>query len=252
MAKLRSYQIWSQLKLTATSLAETSSGNGVAHVALSFLNAEGLPTERGKHRIFANVPATDLKPPESFPRIELQKVLFSMDVVEGKLRPPLKRSNTSTTLENYAPLQAELDAGEHQLIGTMSPWDTTDGVEVIDDETLAKTTSMSRKRKRCENSAHARTSSSQHGRSRKWPFAVSDWRPTRPPGPSKEQMAEVKTMVDGAMRLSVCGSMKSSAGLKVKANTISVGLGDVAPILWRPGYLGASNNDLFKGTWLTK
>jgi hypothetical protein len=65
-------------------------------------------------------------------------------------------------------------------------------------------------------------------------------------------MTEVKTMVDGAMRLSVCGSTKSSAGLKTKANTFSVGLADVAPILWRPGYLGAGNSDLCDWTWLTK
>ncbi|KAF1921935.1 hypothetical protein BDU57DRAFT_67452 [Ampelomyces quisqualis] len=235
--------IWLQLKLAATCSADTSLRDGVAHVVLSCLDEESLPADRRKHHNFTNVPANDLNPPQKIPRFELQEVCFLMDVVEGKLRAPVTRSNTSATLGHSSSRGSGNEVGEHEDFGFMSQEtnirDTTDGVERFDGEFSASSTSISRKRKRCESSALETTSSSQHERLRKWPFKISDWWPARPPGPLKEQMAEIKTMVDGAMRLSVCGSAKSLNGLKIKANTFSVGLVDVAPILWRPGYLGA-------------
>jgi hypothetical protein len=54
---------------------------------------------------------------------------------------------------------------------------------------------------------------------------------------TEELVAEIHSMVDAAVRLSVYGINKSSTGIKVKANTFSVGLADIAPVLWRPGYL---------------
>lgn len=60
------------------------------------------------------------------------------------------------------------------------------------------------------------------------------------PSPSSELEA-VKQLIDGAMRLSISGGNNASTGLKVKANTFAVGLADVAPALWRPGYLTVSS-----------
>jgi len=46
------------------------------------------------------------------------------------------------------------------------------------------------------------------------------------------------TLVDAAIRLSVCSSLpKPSTGVKVKANTFTGGLTDMAPTLWSQGYL---------------
>jgi hypothetical protein len=52
-----------------------------------------------------------------------------------------------------------------------------------------------------------------------------------------EELAEIRLMVDGAMRLAIHGLSKSCNGLKVKANTFRSGLANTAPCLWRPGYL---------------
>lgn len=50
---------------------------------------------------------------------------------------------------------------------------------------------------------------------------------------------EIQSMIDGAFRLSVCGSFskRSKRSLKVKASTFELGLADIAPVMWRPGYL---------------
>jgi hypothetical protein len=47
------------------------------------------------------------------------------------------------------------------------------------------------------------------------------------------------SLIDGALRLSVASSINSRyiPGVKVKANTFGPGLADIAPILWKPGYL---------------
>jgi hypothetical protein len=45
-------------------------------------------------------------------------------------------------------------------------------------------------------------------------------------------------MVDGAMRLSICGTLnRKLVGWKAKASTFRLGLADVAPAIWRTGYL---------------
>lgn len=52
-------------------------------------------------------------------------------------------------------------------------------------------------------------------------------------------IANLRMLIDGALRLSIVSSInnKMLPGIKVKASTFGHGLADVAPILWRPGYL---------------
>jgi len=50
---------------------------------------------------------------------------------------------------------------------------------------------------------------------------------------------DLETLIDGAFRTSILGRIKNKMlpGVKVKANAFEVGLADVAPSLWKPGYL---------------
>lgn len=61
--------------------------------------------------------------------------------------------------------------------------------------------------------------------------------PTKLAPPSRNELAEIMILVERAMRLSVTSTGKSSSRVKIKANTFLEGLSDVAPVLWRPGYL---------------
>lgn len=52
----------------------------------------------------------------------------------------------------------------------------------------------------------------------------------------------VETLVDAALRLSVCNNLRGSvAGLKTRASSFKQSLAGVAPALWRPGYLAVSD-----------
>ena len=59
------------------------------------------------------------------------------------------------------------------------------------------------------------------------------------PAPGAPHSEGIESIIDGALRLSVHGSFsgRSTCGLRVKANTFRLGLADVAPVLWKPGYL---------------
>jgi hypothetical protein len=51
------------------------------------------------------------------------------------------------------------------------------------------------------------------------------------------QLNPIEVMIDASMRISVCNSLRGSLGsFKIKANTFSESLADIAPALWRPGY----------------
>ena len=179
--------------------------------------------------------------PESIPKFQIHTVRFSMDIIESRQRPRLKRSMT-IPVETYAKLWQHSHNPDVSLHDTKPTAITSNlGSAVI--ESPVGTPPPNRKRKRAENQVPTRTSSSpilsssHRSRIRKCSSSISDLRPTTQEMSLTEELAEVFLMVDGAMQLSVYGHNRSPTGLKVKANTFGVGLADVAPALWRPGYL---------------
>jgi len=56
--------------------------------------------------------------------------------------------------------------------------------------------------------------------------------------PKLPERIEIASMVDGALRLSIAGTLsKAPIGLKAKASTFRLGLTDVAPAIWKTGYI---------------
>ena len=56
--------------------------------------------------------------------------------------------------------------------------------------------------------------------------------------PKLPEQIEIASMVDGALRLSISGTLsKAPIGLKAKASTFRLGLADVAPAIWKTGYI---------------
>jgi hypothetical protein len=199
-----------------------------------------------RHRLFSNVPAADVQPPEGVPKIALGTIRFCMDILETKQRPQLKRSRTSPGERCTLKPQADFEQSEerdlllHALTSTPIP---TAQAHLTDAPQLMPP-STARKRKRLGIHAAMRTSSSsvpssvRERGSRRRP--VTDHGPMAMPLANlpASEITETRLLIDGAMRLSVCTNLnKTSNGLKVKANTFAVGLADVAPVLWRPGYL---------------
>jgi hypothetical protein len=177
-----------------------------------------------------------------------------MDILESKQRPQLKRSRTSPA-KNCASLwqngqRTDLDKDLDVLLHEVATATSTATLDTVTQSTLT-TPPTDRKRKRPITQTPTRTSSSP---------AVSSVYELRTPTPlstisdvssttqwvrTVEEQAEIQSMVDGAMRFSIYGHNKSPNGLKIKANSFTLGLADIAPALWRPGYLvvGAAHQD---------
>lgn len=230
---LTDYQIWSQLKLKPTVPADDVLQDGITHVAINYAEDDSSTNERQRHRILNNVPAAAVRPPESVPSLQLQVVRFTMDLLESRQRPQMKRANTvphetSTKTQNYDDNKNE-DADTLLHEATESPGHAMKGTI--------------RKRKRPGRQAPSRTYSTpvslfnSGDRSNKRAANLASPCVHDQDVITEEQLMEIQSMVEGAMRLSIYGNSKLSAGIKVKANTFGIGLADVAPIMWRPGYI---------------
>jgi hypothetical protein len=215
--------------------------DGLAHIAISHSEQDAVE-DRRCHRIFDKVPAADIKPPESMSSIQLQVVRFNMDVLESRVRLRVKKSNAFTDGKHFERENSydeeespeDIDAQLHETIA--SP----------DNDLLSAsltTRPMSRKRKRPGTRAPPRAMSSpvsplaREAISRRCTAIRESGRVLDQGVLTEVQLDEIMMMVDGAMRHSILGVSKSTTGIKVKANTFVVGLADVAPALWRPGYL---------------
>jgi hypothetical protein len=247
------WQVWSQLKLEPTA-PEAVQHNGVVRIAIGHSDDGGSNAERSRHRVLNNVPNADLQPPESMMNIKLESVRFSMDVLEVKqrfqsrryVRPSTERRTCSAPNEEAIEQIGETGA----LSNEVTPKDSDARLASSTNPSSSRSTSPGRKRKRSSLHSASRTSclptlSTIDG------TQPSEWRPTSSElqltglnTPTKEQLAEIQTLIDAAMRLSIYGVVKSTGGTKIKANTFAVGLADVAPVLWKPGFLAACKIDI--------
>lgn len=241
--------MWSQLKLKPTFHGDDIAVDGVAYITITSADEFEPSVARNCHRLLDNVTYTDLQPPDSFPKIQLQVVRFSMDILDTKQRPPSKRSTSSRD-----PSRSEHDKGEN-IQDNESDILLHESVASDDDVDTANTTYRSlvtsqintRKRKVSGERGQMQRASSTSAPARKL-------RQSRPPDatlvapltrsilPSREELTEIEILVEHAMRLSIIGTCKSSSHVKIKANTVFESLSDIAPMLWKPGYMAAGGS----------
>jgi hypothetical protein len=243
-------QVWSQLRLEPTIPNDVVLQDGIAHIAVNHSEDDGSYTEHGRHRhrIFNNVPAAHLQPPENVASMQLQAVRFSMDILEPKQRLQLRRQNTSPVESGSSSQRCDQET-EHGLDidvllqETPSP-DHGLGLDTTTHSCSPTTAPTKLKRKRSDLRTLTHTNPSSvlsyaHGsRKRSRPATIPDSPLTGPFTLSEEQLTEIHMLADTAIRLSIWGTSKSASGIKIRANTFGSCLADVAPVLWRPGYLG--------------
>jgi hypothetical protein len=225
--------------------------DGVAHIAVSHCDDNGSYARRKAHRVFNDIPDADVSPPDSIAKIQLQVVRLSMDILESKQRPQLKQSNTLLVGDRSSSQQYDQDTGKNLKLDVLTQEMTSPNHDA-DVEIARRSMSLAMapsklKRKRSDVRTHTLQNSPLilscvHESHRRRRLAmIADLPLDASITISNEQLDEIKILADAAMRLSICGVSKSSSGIKVKANTFGVCLADVAPILWRPGYLGVCN-----------
>jgi hypothetical protein len=241
-------QIWAQLNLKPSICPDDVLRAGMAHIAISHSEHEDATEEKKHHRIFDKVPAADMKPPESMFNIQLQVVRFNVDILEPRVRLQVKRSNT---LPDGIQVESDNAGGKGEQTEDAGAQLHETFVDPENEQLSASLTTppISRKRKRPGKRIPSRAISSpvlplaRDARSRRHQEMPKDLRVSDQDILTEVQLDEITLMIDGAMRHSILGAHKSPTGIKVKANTFVVGLADVAPVLWRPGYLFVGKAD---------
>jgi hypothetical protein len=231
--------------LTPTLPVDAITEPGTVHLNISHANGVGLQDEQKRHRLFTDLPAADVRPPDGVPSVALQSVCLTMEILETSPRRKAtsKRSNTSPGA--HKSMGVEEENSDCLLYDMASFKDASHGGDIDRISTLTSP-DPSRKRKRPATDSpltipplqiHGAAASKQ---SRRRPATDSFVQRSSPPDPGEGSFnrVEIDNIVDGALRLSICGGLgKSANGLKVKASTFRLGLTDVSPALWRNGYL---------------
>ncbi|KAG9186399.1 hypothetical protein G6011_02955 [Alternaria panax] len=236
--------VWDQLMLKPTQRTDIAVDPGTIRLNINHASVMGVQEEKKRHRLFSGVPAADVRPPEGITEVSLQSVHLCMDILEAspRRRVATKRSISSLS-ERTAPALDEDDSDT--ILHEMTPDDL-----LHDGDTHLKPTAPSaaacRKRKRPATETVSSTQLHPLDKTE-----TSKWQRKRPTTDSPMQhkshtefrssdRTDVASMVDGAMRLSICGTLnRPVVRWKAKASSFRLGLADVAPAMWRTGYLVA-------------
>lgn len=223
-------KVWQQLTLRPSLPNNSITNSGTIRLNISHATVARKEVGQKHHRLFSDVPATDIRPPEGVLSVSLQSVRLCLDILETSPRRKLVVPRSSPSSDE------RIKAEDKTMV--LFDIDST-GNAPSHDVTKPVPFDASRKRKRSVASMSL-TPLEFPGR-----HADSGGRDTQVDLSSQSQhrlssmqfQAEVQTMVDSALRLSIRGIIsKYPNGLKAKANTFRLGLADVAPTLWRSGY----------------
>ncbi|KAF2635993.1 hypothetical protein P280DRAFT_553338 [Massarina eburnea CBS 473.64] len=246
---------WKQLNLFPSLSSNPLPNSAGVRIDIAQLRGDVDTNTKKKHRICANVPSADAKPPEGMPILSLQSVQFAFVFSETRARStPVRQKQRKQQTAAISSQSQGTASVQHQNIGVpyVLPDEGAAIFDVSEDEFLFAScehplAAQNLKRKRPLTVPSRRSPSTpliptatnyQNKRTR--PHTISAIPVVLAETPDAPGSPRTKDLVDAAIRLSVLGNLRKSTGrLKVKANTFTGGLADIAPALWRPGYLAA-------------
>lgn len=228
--------------LKPTQRTDTAVDPGTIRLDVNHASVMGMQGKKERHRLFLDVPAADVRPPEGIAEISLHTVRFCMDILETspRRRSTTKRSNSPRSERRASALDEE---DSDTLLHEMASEDLLHDIDTDRSQTAVRALAC-RKRKRSATETMVSTQSHSPDKAKKLKrprkrliVDSSMQRKSRPDFTSSDRI-NVASMVDGAMRLSICGTLnRKLVGWKAKASTFRLGLADVAPAIWRTGYL---------------
>ncbi|KAK5127470.1 hypothetical protein LTR85_006809 [Meristemomyces frigidus] len=258
-ASIQKAQLWRQLRLTPTAVEVSSndaSGLNIITISLSYDDEPQGPVRRRLHKIGADVPFYDLKPPSGVPAHALDVVHLALSISRtsrrkrGKLDTGAEQNVAATdyrTLDSGA--SAALDWCDEELLGTEA--NVLANESDLDDLLLA---SLDDDGSQDAPSTSPGNSDGAEDREvdlpamlRKRSSSVSVPQADGEPGVGPEHMLQ---LIDAAVRLAISDTPKRlGKGMRVSYNETFKHLSDMAPSLWSPGYLPAmSDRALFLPT----
>ena len=215
---------------------------GTIRLDINHSSATSMQEGKKRHRIFSDVPAVDIQAPKGIASVSLQSIRICMDILEAspRRRPAVKRTTSSSGERKVATAEEEdSDTLLYELeLEDLSP------AGHINRMSTAPRAPGHRKRKRpaAEDVVSTQSASLEQAetpkRRRNRPTNDSSVRRKSRTIPKLPEQIDVASMVDGALRLSISGTLsKAPIGLKAKASTFRLGLADVAPAIWKTGYI---------------
>ncbi|KAF7672493.1 hypothetical protein GT037_009524 [Alternaria burnsii] len=201
--------VWDQLMLKPTQRTDTAMDPGTIRLDVNHASAMGMQGKKERHRLFLDVPAADIRPPEGIAEISLHTVRLCVDILETspRRRSTTKRSNSPRSERRVSALDEE---ESDTLLHEMASENLLHDIDTDRSQTAVRALAC-RKRKRSATETVVSTQSHS---------------------PDKD-----KTLKRPRKRLIVDSSIQ--LGWKAKASTFRLGLADVAPAIWRTGYLVA-------------
>ncbi|KAF3044820.1 hypothetical protein E8E12_010920 [Didymella heteroderae] len=232
---------WAQLNLKPSLPCDAVHKPGKLRIMIDHFDDTATLAASQRHRVLSNIPASDVRPPEGISVFSLDSVVLCMDVFElipRKTAATAKRLKTSTTGNNLSQsMECQyIDNAEHEHTDTLLLSSVPGFSSLSASSTLKRPRAPVSPEKRFATSPIRPPNedllgsrlSSQALETRKQQLPPTDVRPT-----------SMQALIDGALRLSILSSIngKTLPGVKVKANTFGTGLADLAPTVWKPGYL---------------
>ena len=235
-------QVWDRLTLEPTHRTNIALDPGTIRLDINHSSVTSMQEGKKRHRIFSDVPAVDIQPPKGIASVSLQSVHIRMDILEAspRRRPAVKRTTSSPGERKVAtPEEGDSDALLYEIeLEDLPP------AGHINRTSTAPSAPAYGKRKRPATEGVISTQSVSLGlaetskRRRNRPTNDASVRRKSRTNPKLPEQIEIASMFDGALRLSISGSLsKAPIGLKAKASTFRLGLADVVPAIWKTGYL---------------
>jgi hypothetical protein len=173
-----------------------------------------------------------MKPPEGIPHFSLDSIRLSMDILDSKEQvrttgakhPKMSTKRGSISASQSSSLRGKVTQG--QLCGQSS--------------LVTETRTMCPER----GAARHTVDGQDAARKRKRALSADDVSSSPTLALSSDlygcnaalNLAGFGKLIDGALRLAICGFIKAANGIKVKASSIHSGLAELIPELWSPGF----------------
>ncbi|KAF2848038.1 hypothetical protein T440DRAFT_470623 [Plenodomus tracheiphilus IPT5] len=237
--------LWTQLMLEPCRAHTAVTTPGTIRLGLGQASFEEADVGQKRRRLPLQVPAGDVRPPEHIATVTLQAVRLCMNILEPRqsTRPALRRSRVPLSKDSVAHPKIELDPEYHGSATTIE----LSGGEYSPSDPVVQNEGQKRRRLTKGYDLHG---AAQHHRA---PLTnngngLLSCRPEDQIGLQDPQAncnaARIEGLIESAIRIAISGSLGrltngSKVKVKVKANTIRRSLSDIAPCVWKPGFLQA-------------
>ncbi|KAJ4357873.1 uncharacterized protein N0V89_002450 [Didymosphaeria variabile] len=196
---------------------------------------------------------TDIRPPEGIPILHLESIEIIMAICETKNRAMARKRpkrKAAKPVSDFGEVEVFFeDANPNAESSCKSDLLRGPGFQSKPADQGDYTRVQARSSETPSNLNFEMKPGSPNRGKRKGHTTSSELAAIEIPDPALSQSERIMVLTDAGLRYSICLHLRgSTANLRVKANTFIYGLSNVAPALWRAGYISALCDPEFQAT----